>query len=387
VTLFADSFHEVNGVGLTCRMLEDYARRWGYPMLSVHSGPRTGRERTGSVERCELATSRWHLGLERDLKFDLLFARHWNWLKAAVKEFRPDLIHVTGPNHAGLLGALLAFDLKVPVVASWHTNLHEYAALRLGRHVPRALERSTEEVVLRLLMLYYRMARVTLAPHEGLRRLLEERTGRPCRLMRRGVDCELYDPRKRTREDDALVVGYVGRLSPEKSVMRLRDVEMALAAAGIDNFRIEIAGHGGEREWLRANVTRLRDHGVLRGEDLARAYAGFDVFAFPSETDTYGNVVQEAMASGVSCVVTSEGGPRHIVTDGLNGAVAQGPGEFCEAVVMLARNEGLRRRMGREARKTALGASWDAVFGGVYEAYGEALGECDWQPAAARCPA
>ena len=122
-------------------------------------------------------------------------------------------------------------------------------------------------------------------------------------------------------------------------------------------------------------------------EELARAYAGFDVFAFPSETDTYGNVVQEAMASGVACVVTAEGGPRHIVTEEVDGLVAQGPGDFSEAVVRLARNEGLRRNMGREARRTALGASWDVVFDRVYEAYKEALGEYDWQPAAARCPA
>ena len=199
-------------------------------------GRAPGDQSMGSVERYELATSRFHLGLERDLKFDLLFARHWRGLKSAMQEFRPGIVHVTGPNHAGLLGAMLAFDLKIPVVASWHTNLHEYAALRLGRHVPHAPRLWTEAAVLKLLALYYRMARVTMAPHEGLQAMLEERTGKPCRLMRRGVDCEQFHPSRRAREDSALVVGYVGRLSPEKSVRRLKEVEVALEAAGIEQL-------------------------------------------------------------------------------------------------------------------------------------------------------
>lgn len=387
VALFADSFHEVNGVGLTCRSLEAHARSRGYPMLSVHAGPRTLRERLGSVERFELASSRWCLGLEKDLKFDLLFPRHWSALKAALEEFRPDVMHVTGPNHAGLLGALLAHDMKLPVVASWHTNLHEYAVRRLPEFLPAALNGSVETATLKLLTSFYRMARVVLAPHEGLRQMLAERTGRPCRLMQRGVDCKLFNPRRRSRDDEAVVVGYVGRLSPEKSVRRLRDVERTLLQAGLRNFRIELAGHGGERTWLRENLRQLRDHGVQRGEALAGIYAGFDVFAFPSETDTYGNVVQEAMASGVPCVVTTEGGPAHIVTHGVNGIVARGGAEFADAVVMLACDAELRSRLGKEARRTAEGASWDAVFGRVYDAYGEALGEPSRQRAAADCPA
>lgn len=383
VALFADSFHEVNGVGLTCRMLEDYARRWGHRMLSVHAGPRTERVRAGSVERYELQPGRWCLGLEQDLKFDLMFARHWRGLKTALQEFQPDVVHVTGPNHAGLLGMLLAHHLNVPVVASWHTNLHEYAARRLGRNTPEVVARHAKAAALRLLTLYYRTGRVLLAPHNGLREMLEDQTGRPCRLMRRGVDCHLFDSRRRAREDDAVVVGYVGRLSPEKSVRRLKEVERALVAAGVREFRIEIAGHGSEGAWLRENVERLRDHGVQRGEALARVYANFDVFAFPSETDTYGNVVQEAMASGVPCVVTSEGGPAHIVTHGLDGIVARGGDEFSEAVALLARDAELRRKMGLAARRTAEGASWDAVFGGVYAAYAEALGVPESRCAAA----
>lgn len=387
VALFADSFHEVNGVGLTCRMLEDFSQRRGYPLLSVHAGPRTGRESRGSVERYELESSRWCLGLEKDLKFDPLFPRHWASLKAAVTRFRPDLVHVTGPNHAGLLGAMLAYHLKLPVVASWHTNLHEYAARRMRKFAPEWVARHSEVASLKLLTTYYRMAKVVLAPHPGLLSMLEKETGRECRLMRRGVDCDLFHPRRRTAADSAVVVGYVGRLSPEKSVRRLRDVERAMIEVGLDDYRIELAGHGGEGSWLRENVIRLRDHGVQHGEALARIYARFDVFAFPSETDTYGNVVQEAMASGVPCVVTAQGGPAHIVTTGLNGIVAPSGPEFAAAVAKLAGDAGLRRKMGQAARQTAEAASWEAEFEHVYDAYGAALGAPLWRPATMGCPA
>jgi glycosyltransferase involved in cell wall biosynthesis len=203
--------------------------------------------------------------------------------------------------------------------------------------------------------------------------MLEERTGKPCLLMRRGVDTALYSPDRRRRTGGALVIGYVGRLSPEKNVRLLAPLEQALEQAGFSDFRIEIAGHGSQRQWLAANVRRLTDHGVLCGEALARVYAGFDIFAFPSETDTYGNVVQEAMASGVPCVVTGSGGPAHIVTHSHDGFVASSPDAFIQAVLQLARDPQLRARMAANAHTTALTASWDRVFEGVYSAYRRAL--------------
>ncbi len=326
-----------------------------------------------------MAPSRCCLELEEDLKFDLHFARHLPALRTLLRKFRPEVVHVTGPNHAGLLGVLLACELRLPLVASWHTNLHEYVARRLRTFAPGSLARWAQSASFKLLTLYYRIARVILAPHQGLIRLLERETGKPCRLMRRGVDCKLFDPRRRARRDTSLVIGYVGRLSPEKSVRRLADLERALCQAGLRDFRIEIVGHGGERSWLHANIRRLRDHGLRRGEELAQIYAGFDVFAFPSETDTYGNVVLEAMASGVPCVVTAEGGPAHIVTHGLNGFVARDFEEFARAVTALALDAGLRASLAREARRSALLTTWDSVFEQVYDAYAEAAQDSEFR--------
>ncbi|MBI5281197.1 MAG: glycosyltransferase [Candidatus Solibacter usitatus] len=369
VALFSDSFHEVNGVALTCRRFEEFALRRGLPLLSVHAGPRFSVELSGSVLRCEIPSSPVGFKLEQDLRFDLLWLRHRRALLSLLRGFAPDLVHITGPNHPGLLGALLAHQLRLPLAASWHTNVHQYAGRRLARSAPARLAAWAESAALALTLRFYSLARLLFAPNPELAHLLSSRTSRPCHLMRRGVDCLQYAPSRRSRTDETLVIGYVGRLSPEKSVRRLAEVERAILQAGFTDFRIEIAGNGSEREWLHANVSRLRDHGILHGKDLARAYAGFDIFAFPSETDTYGNVVQEAMASAVPCVVTSAGGPAHIVSHGHDGIITTGPADFCRAVVDLALDAALRSRLAVAARRSALAASWDAVFESVYQAY------------------
>lgn len=381
VAFFADSFHEVNGVALTSRSLEEFARKRGYPMLSVHTGSGGVWAEEGAVARCEVEMSPFSFGLEKDLRFDMAFPRHFGAVRRAMERFQPEIVHITGPSHIGITGAIMAWRMKLPLVASWHTNVHEYAGTRLahllmwlGGGLAGRLGQWAERGSLEAAARFYRLARVTLAPNPGLVAMLEERTGRPCRLMRRGVDTAFFHPGRRAREDGDVVVGYTGRLSPEKSVRRLAAVAEALKRAGVERFRIEIAGHGGEREWLVRNVACLRDHGVLRGEALARAYAGFDVFAFPSETDTYGNVVQEAMASGVPCVVMASGGPASIVTDGVDGFVCATQARFLEAVATLCRDEALRKAMGERARTAAMGASWERVFEGVYGAYREALG-------------
>jgi len=152
-------------------------------------------------------------------------------------------------------------------------------------------------------------------------------------------------------------------------VRLLRNVESALLGSGLQDFRILVVGDGSEVPWLKRRLKRGELTGVLRGEDLARAYANMDLFVFPSRTDTYGNVVQEAAASGVPAVVTNEGGPRHLVEHGETGFVAEQDSEFVSRVVELAHNRSLLRRLGKAARLKMAGISWDAAFDKTYAAY------------------
>lgn len=381
VAFFTDSFHEVNGVALTSRQLEAFARRRGYPFFSAHTGPETRVWTDDSITRCELALGRLTIPLESDLRFDTAFLRHRRLVGRAIDEFKPGIIHITGPSHTGLLGLIAARERRLPVAASWHTNIHEYGGRRLEsllRFLPRswsrAAGRGAEAAALAATLRFYRFARVTLAPNPELMDLIERRSHRPCFLMRRGVDTDLFSPARRTRTGDTLVVGYIGRTSTEKNVQFLVEVERALREAGITDYRIFVAGHGSLIDWLRGNLQQCEIPGVLRGEALAQAYADLDIFVFPSETDTFGNVVQEAMASGVPCVVTDQGGPAHIVTHGHDGFVARIGPAFCRAVVDLAQDAALRRRMAEAALATARKASWDSVFDEVYAAYAHALG-------------
>src|SRR5262249_37502886 len=135
------------------------------------------------------------------------------------------------------------------------------------------------------------------------------------------------------------------------------------------DYRFLIVGEGSEQDWLKQNMLRADLPGVLRGEALANAYASMDAFVFPSRTDTFGNLVLEAMACGTVPVVASEGGPKYIVRHGVDGYVAEGGEEFAQAIATLAENEALRARIQQQARRTAERMSWDAVFERVYEGY------------------
>jgi glycosyltransferase involved in cell wall biosynthesis len=188
--------------------------------------------------------------------------------------------------------------------------------------------------------------------------------------MPRGVDAELFHPAKRHRtpEDRDQVLGFVGRLSIEKNVALLAQVQEELERMGHKSFRFLVVGHGAEEGWLRERLRRADFPGVLRGEELAAAYANMDLLVFPSHTDTFGNVVLEALASGVPAIVTPDGGPCTIVRDGETGRIVP-DAEFATAVAEVLGDPGRHAAMRQAARAYALTASWDSVFEGVYAAY------------------
>ncbi len=377
VAYFPDSFHEVNGVAHTSRHFEAFARRRNLPFLCVRAGDRTEAfTEDGSVWTLELPRGFLSFALEKDLRFDPAFLRHIPLIGEVLERFRPDLIHITGPSEVGVLGALLAKEMVLPLAASWHTNVHKYLARRsdwLLRLLPRqslVTEQTIEDLTMATAARFYSVAQVLYAPNPELCALLERATGRPCRLMPRGVDAKLFHPRKRRRGpgDRDHVLGFVGRLSVEKNVTLLAQVQQELEAMGHRSFRFLIVGHGGDEAWLREHMPRAEFTGVLRGEELSTAYANMDLLVFPSHTDTFGNVVLEALASGVPAIVTPDGGPKTIVRDGVTGRIAE-DAEFAAAVAGVLGNPETHAAMRLAARAHALTMSWDAVFEGVYAGY------------------
>jgi phosphatidylinositol alpha 1,6-mannosyltransferase len=384
VAFFPDSFAEVNGVAHTSRQLVAFAERRNLPLLCVYGGGRTERVVEGAVTKLSLRRGNIGFRLEADFRYDLFFWRHANRVIDAAREFKANVVHVTGPNDTGQLGAYVARKLRLPLVISWHTNVHEYAARRLNKlaaPLPDAwrerLASFAERQGLRVALRFCRLGRALLAPNAELRELLTRETGRPTHLMRRGVDTSLFSPIKRVRGDGAFLIGYVGRLSPEKNVRRLVELERGLIEAGAGDFRFLIVGCGSEREWLERRMRRAEFTGVLRSEALARAYASLDLFVFPSQTDTFGNVVLEAQASGVPCLVSSRGGPRSIIQTGADtsasGMVADTPREFLEATLALMSQPERLNQMREAALARAREFSWEAVFERVYQTYEDCL--------------
>lgn len=376
VAFFPDSFHEVNGVAHTARNFTAYAKRHGLPMLCIRAGAPGVRGKAilntdVSVTEVDLPRSFFSIAMEKDLSFDPTFGRYALTIGRELDRFQPDLIHITGPSELGIFGAYFAWRRNIPLAASWHTNVHEYAGRRsapLATLLPKAPQ-WIESCALHATSSFYRLAKVLYAPNEELCSLLERKTQRTCHVMRRGVDTQLFSATRRTRplDDDALILGYVGRLSIEKNVALIPLLQQALDAAGI-NARFCIIGHGGEEAALRQALPNADFAGVLRGEALATAYANMDLFVFPSETDTFGNVVLEALASGVPAAVTDGGGPKFIVTNEHTGIVRP-TAAWIKAIVELTKDRARLRTMGEAAHTYATSCSWDAIFDSVVAKY------------------
>jgi glycosyltransferase involved in cell wall biosynthesis len=376
VAFFTDCFLEVNGVALTSKQLEAFARKTDRPFLCVHPINSNTPAIVEFQKRFPIRRGLTSLNVERDLRFDVALWRHTSAAVRAVLEFRANVVHVTSPGDVGLLGAYVAHCLKIPLVASWHTNLHEYANLRLRRllsFLPDTLRGSAgcavETQALRCLIRFYQFAEVVLAPNPELVNMLQSRTGKPVFLMQRGIETDLFSPAKRTSTDGVFRIGFVGRLSPEKNVRFLQKLDLALTRCGFTNFRFLIVGDGTERPWLEANLRNADFTGVLQNEPLAQAYANMDVFVFPSSSDTFGNVVLESLASGVPAIVTNGGGPKYLVEPGITGFVAKDEQHFIDLAARLMSLPEEHCRMREQARIATLKVSWDRVFEGVFRAY------------------
>jgi phosphatidylinositol alpha 1,6-mannosyltransferase len=376
VALFAETYTEVNGAANVLRKLTAYAEAHDYPMLCIYGGNETVIEQKGSVTFIQLKRNKLSFALDSELRYDPFLWRHKRLIGKKLKEFQPEVLHVTGPNDVSQIGFWFGHWWKLPTIASWHTNAHEYGVrrmdglLKLLPENPRnKVEKTLENIALAGLTKLLFMAQIQLAPNEELVEMLKRKTKRPAYLMSRGVDTEFLTPAKRTRKDDVFTIGYVGRLRPEKNIRFLAEVGKELEKRGLKNYKFLIVGDGSEEDWLKENLRNAEFTGVLKGEPLAEAYANMDFFAFPSKTDAFGNVVLEAMAAGVPSVVLPDNGPRFLIRENVNGFVAKNDEDFIKIAADFAENHEKLDEMKKAAREIALEYSWDKVFERVYEIY------------------
>jgi glycosyltransferase involved in cell wall biosynthesis len=278
-----------------------------------------------------------------------------------------DLVHLTSPGPAGIGAALTARIADLPLCGSYHTELAAYAGLR--SEDPRL------EAGMRMaLSLFYRQCETVLSPSVASDQSLIGLGVDPERLGRwvRGVDIDLYDPAK--GEPGAypgeIKVLYAGRLSREKGVDLLADAFL-LARERDPRLHLLLAGGGPEEGMLRE---RLGEHATFLGwldrEQLARVYASADLFLFCSRTDTYGQVIAEAQASGLPVVAVDEGGPASLISDRHTGWLCEPDADrLAAAVGQLAASPFLRERLARAALAEVRGRTWDAALAQLAAGY------------------
>jgi len=377
VALFTDSFHETNGVGTLCREYASYAKERDLPFLFAYGGTETRYAQSGQVGEQQLRRGALSFHVDSDVLCDPLLTRHLAIAVARLREFRPHLVHVTGPGDLSLLGVWAANLLGIPTIATWHTNVHEYVYRRLKARpglLPNLLSdgiaTAASEVTLWTVLNFYKISHFLAAPNQGMVDMLAERTNRPAFLMAHGVNTTLFTPARRTSGEKSFNIGYVGRLSPEKNVRALVDLERQLLARGESNFRFTVVGEGSERAWLETHLRTAEFPGLLRGPALATAFANMDAFVFPSLTDTFGLVILEAMSSGVPAIVSPDTGVKAGVLDGVDGFH---PLDFASSVLRLMHSPQTRAIMGGTARAHACSRAWPGVFDDFQRIYREGL--------------
>jgi phosphatidylinositol alpha 1,6-mannosyltransferase len=284
-------------------------------------------------------------------------------LRSALAGHRADLIHLASPFVLG--GAVHAW----PTVAVYQTDVpgyaREYRAGRLG-----------EAAAWHWLRRIHNAADRTLAPSTVSAGSLRDHGVRRVRVWGRGVDTGLFDPARRSERlrrelapGGEVLVGYVGRLAPEKRVDLLGQV------AALPGTRLVIVGSGPAEAAVRRALPRAAFLGPRHGTDLAGIYASLDIFVHSGTRETFGQTLQEAAASGLPVVAPAAGGPLDIVSEGITGFLVPpgAPGPLAEAVSRLVRDPAMRAAMGRAARRKVAGRTWAVLGDELIGHYAEVL--------------
>lgn len=282
-------------------------------------------------------------------------------LTRAIRDFQPDVIHAASPFALGAQALVVAQRENIASVAVFQTDVAGFA-----RQHGFGLASAPVWAWLRAV---HEKADLTLAPTTVVQTDLQTRGFNRVRRWGRGVDTEGFHPRyrldpqtqalrQRLLGDAEILVGYVGRLAPEKQVERLA------ALTQLPGVRLVLVGDGPSRASVkRALGRRATLLGRRSGEDLSRAYASMDLFVHTGTDETFGQTLQEAMACAVPVVAPASGGPIDVVDHGVTGMLfsPHDDAAMTAAVTLLAENPGTRLRMGQAGRRTALNRTWDAV--------------------------
>jgi glycosyltransferase involved in cell wall biosynthesis len=368
VAIFTDNdFDKVNGVTTTLRAVLQHAP--ANMDLRIYTCDGVGIESPDY-----LGLQAFGIGIPYYREMKMYVPPFRRFLRHAIAD-GVRLVHYTTPGPVGFAALWVASRLNLRVVGSFHTDLAEYTRMLSG-------SRRLGDLMHQYMKWPYGKCERIFVPSEATRELLlrGKIASSKIEIWRRGVATTQFNPARRSaalREhwgvtDSKPALLYVGRLSREKGLVLLDPLARALDAAGTSH-RLVLVGDGPMRHELRSTCRDAVFAGTLAPDDVAVAMASADAFVFPSQTDTAGNVVLEAQASGLSVLVTDRGGPRENMRPGETGFVCGDLPEFVRRATDVLRCAEKRRRFGEAARQYSLTRRWDAALEPLYRSYG-ALG-------------
>jgi phosphatidylinositol alpha 1,6-mannosyltransferase len=371
VALFTGNYNYIkDGVALTLNRLVGFLEKRGVPVLVF--APVAKEPAFASVGEVVPVPS-FAIPTRSEYRIAIGLSRA---ARQRLEAFRPTLVHIAVPDLAARKALKLAEQWNVPVVASYHTRYDTYLRFYgLGL---------LEKLGQRYLRNFYARVRRIYPPSQSMADILRSEGQTKVEIWARGVDSDLFKPARRDMAwrrslgiaDDEVAIAFAGRLVKEKNTAIFTRVMNALTAKGL-KVKPLVIGDGPEMATMKATLRNGVFVGFLGDEALARAYASADIFFFPSESETFGNVTLEAMSSGLPAVNAIASGSNSLVEEGVTGHLVSAKDEagFADRLEALAKDEALRQRMGEAARSRALGYSWEAILSGLLASYREVLRE------------
>jgi glycosyltransferase involved in cell wall biosynthesis len=365
---FTDTYHEVNGVALTLQMQVEMARKNKKQLTLITCGPKTDLSQV--VNFTPIGT----YAMPEYPELKLYYPPVLEMVNYCYEQGFTN-IHSATPGPIGLAALAIARILKLPIYSTYHTALPQYASQLTE-------DNTMEDMMWKYTVWYYSQMDVVYVPSQATGKELVERgmAEEKVRFYPRGVDIDRFNPSKRNGffgdqfglDEREFKLLYVGRVSKEKDLHVLVDTFKTLTALR-SNIRLVIVGNGPYLEEMHRALgdTPVTFTDFLADEDLAMAYASSDIFLFPSQTDTFGNVVLEAQASGLPVIVTDKGGPKENMIDGTTGLVVPaGDSEaFVRAVLNLKNSPKVLEQMKRDARRFTEKRSFEAAYLRLWESY------------------
>ncbi len=366
VAIFTDNdFSKVNGVTTTLRAVLDHAP--DALDLRIYTC-----ESSGSETADYLGLPAYGCGIPYYREMKMYWPPFRRFLRHAAAD-GVELVHYTTPGPVGLAAAWVAHRLKVRMVGSFHTDLAEYTRLLSG-------SQRLGDIMHRYMRWAYGKCDRIFVPSESTRDMLVRGDIEATKIdiWRRGVETARFTPARRSAalrtrwgvSEKRPALLYVGRVSREKGLSLFDPLRQLLQQSGTSH-RLIVVGDGPMQRELRDRCCDAVFTGTLGPDEVAIAMASADAFIFPSRTDTAGNVVLEAQASGLPVLVSDAGGPRENILPGQSGFVCHGLEDFAGRATELLRSASTRKTMGGAARAYALTRSWDSALAPLYRAYAE----------------